>query len=122
MAPLLSEDNEPENTEHHTVIRWILILLSIFQSRFFVTNQAMAWLTKFIKVLLTFLGKYSPKIAHIAAAFPVELNNFRKKIEEDRKFQCRGACTNCDSIYKFEDCITKVGLIVSGKKCLFKPV
>ena len=39
--------------------RWIIALLTIFQSRFFLTNRALDWLLKFIVVVFKHFGNYS---------------------------------------------------------------
>ena len=58
----------PENGELSIIVRWIVTLLSIFQTRFFLTNRALNWLLKLLSVLLTFLGRYSTKVAEVASA------------------------------------------------------
>ena len=103
------------------MVKWIVVLLSIFHSRFFVTNRAMTWLIKFIGILLTFLGKYSPDVASIASIFPSKMRHFNKTVEKDCQFERRAACVSCDSIYIFDDCLQNVSSIVSGKRCTFKP-
>ena len=42
----LSDSDASEKTESHSVVKWIVVLLSIFQSRFFVTNRAMSMFLK----------------------------------------------------------------------------
>ena len=118
----LSDSDASEKTESHSVVKWIVVLLSIFQSRFFVTNRAMTWLIKFIGILLTFLGKYSPDVASIASIFPSKMRHFNKTVEKDCQFGRRAACVSCDSIYKFDDCLQNVGSIVSGKSVPLTPL
>ena len=67
--------DSPENGELSIIVRWIVTLrqwivtlLSIFQTRFFLTNRALNWLLKLLSVLLTFLGRYSTKVAEVASA------------------------------------------------------
>ncbi len=56
---ILSDDDSSAEEEAHIVIRWVFMLMSIFQSRFFITGRAMTWLVKFIGILLTFALQYS---------------------------------------------------------------
>ena len=117
----LSDSDASKKLESHSVVKWIVVLLSIFQSRFFVTNRAMTWLIKFFGILLTFLGKYSPDVASIASIFPSKMRHFNKPVEKDCQFERRAACVSCDSIYKFDDYLQNMGSIVSAKRCTFKP-
>ena len=118
---VLSDSESSGSTESNVVVKWISVLLSIFESRFFVTNRAMTWLVKFIGILLCFLGRYSTHIALIASKFPSKLRHFNRSIETDCQFERRVACTKCNSIYELKDCLDKIGSVITGKTCTFKP-
>ena len=50
--PEVEFDSAPCSTEVDSTIRWIIMLLSVFQTQFYLTNRALGWLLKFISVLL----------------------------------------------------------------------
>ena len=118
---LLEDDNDAES---HSVVKWIVVLLSIFQTRFFLTNRAVIWLINFIGVLLRFLGKYSREVASIAAKFPRSLSMFNNSLDgatQSEQFERRAACIKCDSIYRFKDCLRSFGSAITVRKCTHKP-
>lgn len=96
-----------KSKESHIVVKWLVILLSIFQTRYFLTNRAMTWLVTFIGVLLKFLGRYSTEVAAIASTFPCSFSTFNNSIpggSQYDQFERRAACVKCDSIYRFKEC------------------
>ncbi len=117
---ILSDDDSSAEKEAHIVIRWVFMLMSIFQSRFFITGRAMTWLVKFIGILLTFLGNYSPKIATIALQYSRKMRELNKNIEDDCQFMRKAVCIKCDSVYNFDECLDKVGSLVQPKICAYK--
>ena len=84
-------------------------------------------------VLLQFLGKYSTKLAELAARLPKFLNRYYfllSDVAEGYMFECQAVCNTCDSHYRFEECLSKVHVHVGshmrmncsvhkcfGKKC-----
>ena len=51
--PELSEVQDiPEEDETKSTVKWIIALLSIFQTQFFLTKRALSWLLTFLYVLL----------------------------------------------------------------------
>ena len=59
--------DSPEKVELNIVVKWVITLLSVFQTRLFLTNRA---LLRFLSILLCFLGSYSPKVAELATRLP----------------------------------------------------
>ena len=125
IAPQDVRDDEVEKQELHIVVKWVVLMLAIFQTRFFLTNRALDWILKFLGTLLTFLGKYSPSIAEIALMLPKSLYKHNISLTDgmqDPMFERCAVCKACESLYKFEDCVHKVGSrIISVNRCPYKP-
>ena len=102
------------------IIRWIIILLSVFQTQFYLTNRALGWLLNIVFVLLRFLGRYSAAIAELAGRFPRSLHQYGNQLPNFLprvSFERRAVCKSCDKIYTFEDCVEKVGTSTYAIKC-----
>ena len=122
--PEVEFDSAPCSTEVDSTIRWIIMLLSVFQTQFYLTNRALGWLLKFISVLLRFLGRFSSKIAEIGLKFPQTLHRYGKIIPSmlpNASFERRAVCKSCESIYKLEECLKKVGSRTDVMNCKSKP-
>lgn len=118
IAPQDLRDDEPEKQELHVIVKWVVLMLAIFQTRFFLTNRALNWLLKFLGTLLTFLGKYSLKIAEIAKMLPQSVYQHSISLTDG----IQDICSKCDAVFKFDDCIHKVGSrIISVNHCPHKP-
>lgn len=116
--------DSPEKAELNIIVRWIIMLLSVFQTRFFLTNRALNWILRFLRVLLGFLGRYSPKIAELAVRVPQSMHQYNhslSSIVDCGTFERRAVCNNCDSLYRFEACLTKTGSTVTVNRCAYKP-
>jgi len=85
--------------------RWVIALLTIFQSQFFHTNRTLDWLLKFI-VVFEYYGNYLENLVKLASKLPhsmylcnqsvdniMPVNNFVKKV-----------CMRCETLYDFKDC------------------
>ena len=70
----------PEEAEVNMIEKWIITLLSVFQTRFFLTNRALNWLLRFLSVLLGFLGRYSPRIAELAIKLPKGIHQYEASL------------------------------------------
>ena len=93
-----------EMAEINMITRWIITLLSIFQTWFFLTNHAVNWLLKFLCVLLQFLGRYSTTVAQLASHLPQSVykcNMTLKDIFKLNTFERRVVCVKCNSLYTF---------------------
>ena len=120
----LAQDS-PEKAELSIIIIWITVLLSIFQTRFFLTTRALNWLLKFLSVLLRFLGRYSTKIAKLAVRLPQSMyqhNHSLSDVIQCNTFEQRTVCRACDSLYRFEECIKKAGSRTTATRCVYKPL
>lgn len=108
----LPDELVEESTEIDNTIRWVITLLSIFQTQFYLTNRALSWLLTFLFVILRFLGRYSNEIARLAHKFPSTLHQYQlilSGIIPNSSFEKRAVCSTCDAIYRFEECVKKVG-------------
>ena len=92
--------DSPEKAELSIIVRWIIVLLSIFQTQFFLTNQALSWLLKFLSMLLKFLGRCSKNIAELAVRLPQSIYQQDLSLLDYIKgniFERRAVCRACDS-------------------------
>ena len=96
-----------ENQDVRTITKWIVILVSLFQSKYTISNHAISWLLKFLHALLLLLGKFSDTILAIAEAIPLSFYNymnssFRQNIDSFKKYN---VCKKCESLYTQEECV-----------------
>ena len=63
---LESEDNLPET---RSIVRSIVLLVSLFQSRFVISDAAILWL-RFLSAIMRLLGRFSDNISAIATLLP----------------------------------------------------
>ena len=116
--------DSPEEAELNHIVKWIITLLSVFQTRFFLTNRALNWLLRFLGVLLGYLGRYSPKITELSTRLPRGMHQYNKSLSnivQGGTFERRAVCSACASIYNFEECIRKVGSRTYINRCTYKP-
>lgn len=120
--PLQKETTESVSSSNTS--KWIITLLTIFQTRFFLTNRAIEWLLNFIVILLQYLSKYSTHLSELAARFPRSMhqyNNSLEKIVPINKFMKQAVCVKCETLYSFEDCYKKTRFNTTVKCCAYKP-
>lgn len=120
-ASLVQDSPDLEEAEMNIIVKWIITLLSVFQTRFFLTNRTLNWLLRFLSVLLSFLGSCWPKIAELATRLPRRIHQYNQslsKIIQGGMFERKAVCSACGSIYKFDECIRKVG---STTYCTYQP-
>ena len=60
----------PEHFEVKTVVWWIVAFISLFQTLHVIPDRAVAWLVKFITILLNYFGRFAPKLQNMAVALP----------------------------------------------------
>ena len=97
--PLQKETTESVSSSNTS--KWIITLLTIFQTRFFLTNRAIEWLLNFIVILLQYLSKYSTHLSELAARFPRSMhqyNNSLEKIVPINKFMKQAVCVKCETL------------------------
>lgn len=103
----------------------MVFLLGIFQSQFYLSDNAFAWLLRFLSVLLSYMGKFSNKLADISKKFPQSIYTHNQATADLSKvsgnFETRVACRSCFTLYLYEDCYTQHGSIKSINACSYKP-
>ena len=114
-----------EGNLHRTniTIRWIVMLLSVFQTHFYLTKRALCWLLNFLFILFRYFGRFSSDMAELGLAFPQSLHQYEAVVSNiipNSIFEKRAVCTNCQSIYKFEECVRKCGTRYEVMRCKSK--
>ena len=107
--PEMKLEHVQDTPEVNNTIKWIIMLLSVFQTQFYLTERALGWL---LNLLFRFLGRYSSQLAELAVRFPQSLHQYRNLVPSilpNNSFERRAVCRSCESIYRFEECIRKVG-------------
>ena len=88
-------------------VRWIVFLVSFFQSQYSITDRAIAWLLKFLYTLLKFLGYFSTWMYTIADKLPRTIykqeQHFRELTFHSDSFQKRVVCKKCWALYTMEE-------------------
>lgn len=105
--------NYGDNKEVHIIVEWIVLLVSLFQSRFVISNNAISWLLKFLYAVFRLLGRFSNKISAIAEAIPHSV--YQHKRSQHCTFKKYNVCKKCNSLYSHEECI-QLG------QCPYKPL
>lgn len=70
---MITTTNSEQDKSSHNIVWWIVLFVNAFQTLHVISDQAVAWLLKFLWVLLKFLGTYSPVIAKASKIFPSSL-------------------------------------------------
>ena len=120
ITPTLPDEPLQESAEYNSIIRWVVTLLAVFQSRFYLTNRAFSWLLTFLFVILRFLGRYSTKVAELSLHFPHTLHQYQlflSDIVPNISFEKRAVCVKCDAIYRFEESVQKIGTRTASVLC-----
>ena len=104
-----------EDQENYVILKWIVALISLFQSKFSVSSAAISWLLKFLYGLLRLLGNFCPRVSAIASCLPRSIYQFkRSKLHpECEVFDNYCVCNKCNSLYSPSECETI-------KKCSYK--
>ncbi len=112
--------DEQEDLDSKTVIWWIVVFTCVFQTLHSLSERAVYWLLKFLFTLLTVMGRYSEKIARIAAVFPSTVycrTQYLKKKLLTPTVCSSVVCQECHSLYDYNDCIERRGIQVIVKTC-----
>ena len=126
----IAEDLEPPrnldttedelNPEQTSLIWWIMLFVSLFQTLHVIPQRAIGWLLCFFAALLQYLGKYSDFIQKVSAAFPSSVYLMDKYMGKDdslNTFHKFVACPKCHSLYKYEETFVKRGSQYVIKTC-----
>ena len=109
----------PEHFEVKTVVWWIVAFISLFQTLHVIPDRAVAWLVKFIIILLNYFGRFAPKLQNMAVALPWSLYCRNKFLLDGNSLDIRKyvVCPSCHSLHHLEDLYIKVGTQVQVKRC-----
>lgn len=98
-----------EDAETAGFVKWIVLLLLYFQTRFSLTDRAFSWLLKFLHILLKVLGRFSSKIIEISSQLPQTLHGQNRAFADIAgnvdSFEKRAVCVKCHSLYTFGECM-----------------
>ena len=99
----------PEDKEVSAVVWWIVAFISLFQSLHVISDRAIAWLIKFISILLNYCGHFSLKLKNVARALPrsLYLRNKRLFDFDSVDFYKYVVCPSCHCLYHFQDLYEK---------------
>ena len=93
-------------------VRWTVIFLTLWQSAFRISDAAMSALLKFLVTLLKAVVEKSTfaVLGTLSAAIPSSIFTLRKHVMTGHQnpFVEYVVCPSCYSIYKIEECITKL--------------
>ena len=108
-----------QKTEVKTVVWWIVAFISLFQTLHVIPDHAVAWLVKFIAILLKYFGQSAPKLQKVAVALPQSLYCRNKFLLDGNCLDIRKyvVCPSCHSLHHLEDLYTKIGAQVQVKRC-----
>ena len=118
--PLPAEEEPGHDVECHTVVWWVVVFVSLFQTIHSISDKAISWLLKFIHALLKYCGQFSVKLECIARYMPGSLHRRDRYLEEQlysTKFQHYIVCPLCHSLYTYDECVVKTGINVAPKVC-----
>ena len=117
--------NKSCNNDHVTVsklTRGIVIIVTLWQSVFKISDAALEAILKLISALLKLLaGSASTVITLLASSMPSSIYMLRKhsKHEECEKFMEYVVCPSCYSLYKFENCLENINGSDVPKTCSY---
>lgn len=108
------------DSDQESAIWWIVAFTCILQTLHSLPLQSVEFLLKFLTCLLTFLGKYSIKIAEIANVLSCSLHTRAKYLEKYLFIApviTRVVCVRCHTLYKYSECTEVREHIVYVKHC-----
>lgn len=120
---VLNEGNLTDNSsaDNQAVVWWLVAFTCIFQTLHGLSLRATSWLLFLLESLLTFLGRYSTDIANIARTFPSTLHKRKQYllgIISAPSINRHVVCTNCLSLYRYDDCLEMQGTQLCSKICI----
>ena len=89
----------------------------ILQAKFYLPDNALDFLIKFLYAFFNVVGNLSPVIKTLAKALPPTLYTMRKKTIGLNSFQKLTVCKRCLRIYEYDKCVNR--LSHSSKHCSY---
>lgn len=120
LSPSQLTPSSPQDREVNTIVWWIVAFISLFQTLHVIPDKAIAWLIKFISMLLNYCGQFSIKMQSVANAVPqsLYLRNkylFHLNSEDFCKYV---VCPSCHCLYHLKDLYEERGTRTILKTCL----
>ena len=117
LLPPMDKEREAMDAEQKDLVWWLVVFTSVFQTLHGLSFRATQWLLKFLGTLLLFLGRYSVKVAEIAAAFPSTVHLRATYLKNQVPSYPVLVCNVCHALYDYKDCSEKRGAQFVTKFC-----
>lgn len=107
-APSLPTFQNDSEKKQVSLVKWLVGFLFFFQAKFYLPDAAINVLLKFIRVLFSTIGKFSPFVKSLNELIP---KSFDVMIASSSKqlFTKYVVCRHCLRLYEYSSCIDKVG-------------
>ena len=103
------------------VVWWVVVFTTVFETLHSLPLRAIQWLLKFLLCVLTVMGMFSPKINHVADAFPGTISRrsqYLQNVLPVPSITNMVVCQSCHSIFSFEACVERRGLHLLPQPCI----
>ena len=104
------------NSSAKAILSWTVGFLLIWQTRNYVSDNAMSIMVNFLSTWLRVLGKFSPFVSAIGEVLCDSVKELHKKADLN-SFTRFVVCPKCHKIYQFEECVAKDGEDRQTKLC-----
>ncbi|XP_048254385.1 uncharacterized protein LOC125381544 [Haliotis rufescens] len=109
--PQQAESSQPASPEvkpfFKALILWTCFFLCIWQSVFYISSNAIAFLLKYLHALLAVAAQHYKFLAVVVPMFPSTIFLLKKLLRiDDNNFFHYVVCPACCSIYRYSDCIS----------------
>ena len=107
---------------HHRSLalsQWFIRFLLNIRAKFYIPDNALNLLIKFIYAFITIISNLAPNIKYLVKELPSTLYTMRKKISLATSFKKFTVCTKCLQIYDYDQCIDRTILASRSKQCSY---
>ena len=117
---MFDEDNTPQQSVPLLVL-WLVNFLAVLQKKHYLPDAALLLLLQFLSIFFKILSTISPQLLEFHQHFPRSLYQLQKILGTHKDMFVRYvACQKCSSVYKYSDCIDRVGTRVLPRQCVHK--
>ena len=119
-----TDDGSSLDQELDAFVWWVVAFTCVFQTFHSLSSRAAQWLLMFNSVTLTFLGKFSEKIAYISRTLPSTIYRravFLKDYVTLSSVKHYVVCRECHALSEYENCLENRGtrtIIKCCRECL----
>ena len=100
------------------LLLWLVHFLALLQKKHFLPDAALVMLLRFLSIFFKVVSRLSPQLITFSEQFPSSLYKFHKLLGTHKETFLRYVtCDKCSMVYKYDDCIDKVGTRVVPKLC-----